>query len=250
MAKNDPVYSAFSRALRARYKTPRAALRALGLDENLILQSRRGLAFDNNPLTGEPETEAQKTMAADPGLNGSLIRKVVDFCAAHIDDGEVLNELEEMLTGIKNQIEKQFGAKMPKTDGAWRADGQIRKRQYADVASSSRHGYVRRSNRRSDQAAEPGSGEGGVGRNAIEGGMGGRLSEQEKRRAEEQRREPAMDAAAVKRLERDFPGIGRIDTTGGLPAGPRSRSTPVLGIDTAGVKELEEMFPGIGRVAI
>ena len=129
MAKNDPVYSAFSRALRARYKTPRAALRALGLDENLILQSRRGLAFDNNPLTGKPETEAQKTMAADPGLNGSLIRKVVDFCAAHIDDGEVLNELEEMLTGIKNQIEKQFGAKMPKTDGAWRADGQIRKRQ-------------------------------------------------------------------------------------------------------------------------
>ena len=96
--------------------------------------------------------------------------------------------------------------------------------------------------------SEPGSGEGGVGRNAIEGGMGGRLSEQEKRGAEEQRREPAMDAAAVKRLELDFPGIGRIDTTGGLPAGPRSRSTPVLGMDSAGVKELEEMFPGSGAL--
>ena len=123
---------AFSPAVPARLQNATVLTSgALGLDETSILQTCRGLVFDNNPLTGEPETEAQKTMAADPGLTVSLIRKVVDFCAAHIDDGEVLNELEEMLTGIKNQIEKQFRAKMPKTDGAWRANNKSESDKYA-----------------------------------------------------------------------------------------------------------------------
>lgn len=179
MVTSSAPSSALGSALRRKFRTPREAMRALGLDARL-------LGKDNT----EAENERQRR-----SLTVEQCMELSEFLKSVVDD-ETFEKIDRFLKKAMDDasIEEQTGEPQDNVRGF------LKERGMADDDIQAVLDMV------------PGSGENGTGKNGIFGGQGGRFSDP--RPAMDGRRPVlAMDAAATKRLHEDFPMLARIGQT-------------------------------------